>query len=289
LELFTNFTSENFRLFELIFGGNMKKTIITLVALLLVASTGAANAETVRIAGSGGLITMVTELAKAYMNKNPGVTIDVNQKSLGKEGGIMAINKGSIDIAMLASVEAKDKSLPLNLTEFAILPILFAVHPSVTAKALTSQQICDIYSGKITNWSKVGGGNAPITVLTRPENESAKIGARNGLACFKSLTEASSAISLAKSADMTSSLAKSPNAIGIINTVALSDLAGKVVAIKLDGKDVTTTPATQWPLKTVASFATSKTSNEAARKFISFVKSADGQAIIKREKAYPVQ
>ena len=267
----------------------MKRKFIVLTALFVTATASVAAAETVRIAGSGGLIPMVTELGKAYMKKNPGETIEVNQKSLGREGGIMAVNKGTVEIAMLASIDAKDRNQPLNLTEFAILPVLFAVHPSVTVKALSGQQICDIYSGKITNWSKVGGGDAPIVVLTRPENESAKIGARTGLACFKSLTEAATAVSLAKSADMTSSLAKSPNAIGMINTIALADLAGKVVAIKQDSKDVTATPAAQWPMKTVAVFATSKTPNEATKKFISFVKSADGQAVIKKEKAYPVQ
>ena len=267
----------------------MIRRIIALTTLLVTATASVAVAETVRIAGSGGLIAMVTELGKAYMKKHPGETIDVNQKSLGREGGIMAINKGTVDIAMLASIDAKDKSLPLNLTEFAIIPVLFAVHPSVTVKALSGQQLCDIYSGKITNWSQVGGGNAPIVVLTRPENESAKIGARTGLACFKSLTETASAISLAKSGDMTSALAKSPNAIGMINTIALEDLAGKVVAIKQDGKDVTTTPASQWPMKTVSVFATGKTPNEATKKFINFVKSAEGQAVIKKEKAYPAQ
>lgn len=267
----------------------MKKSVITLATLLLAASTGVASAETVRIAGSGGLIQMVTELGKAYMKKHPGDKIEVNQKSLGKEGGIMAVNKGSVEIAMLASLDAKDKSLPLILDDFAILPVLFAVHPSASVKALSGQQICDIYSGKITNWSKVGGANAPITVFTRPENESAKIGARSGLACFKSLTESPSAVSLAKSGDMTSSLAKTPNAIGMINTIALDDLKGKVVAIKMDGKDVTTTPATKWPMKTVAYFATGKNPGPVTKKFLSFVKSAEGQAVIKKEKAYPVQ
>jgi len=267
----------------------MKRKLIAVTAMLIMATASVAAAETVRIAGSGGLIAMVTELGKAYMKKNPGDTIEVSQKSLGREGGVMAINKGSIEIAMLASIEAKDKSLPINLTELAILPALFAVHPSVTLKALSGQQICDIYSGKITNWSQVGGGNAPITVLTRPENESAKIAVRTGLGCFKSLTEAASAVSLAKSGDMINSLQKTPNAIGIINTIALADLTGKVVAIKQDGKDVTTTPVAQWPMKTLAYLATSKNPGETTKKFLSFVKSADGKAIIKKEKATPVQ
>jgi len=267
----------------------MKRQIIAVTTMLIVATVSVAAAETVKIAGSGGLIAMVTELGKAYMQKNPGETIEVNQKSLGREGGVMAIRKGSIDIAMLASIDEKDKGLQLNLTELAILPVLFAVHPTVTVKALSGQQLCDIYAGKITNWSQVGGGNAPIVVFTRPENESAKIGARTGLACFKSLSEGAAVISLAKSNDMTTNLAKTPNAIGMINTIALADLSGKVVAIKQDGKDVTSTPATQWPMKTVAHFATSKTPNEATKKFLSFVKSADGEAVIKKEKAFPVK
>jgi phosphate transport system substrate-binding protein len=267
----------------------MKRKAIAVTAMLILATASVAAAETVRIAGSGGLIPMVTEMGKAYMKKNPGDTIEVNQKSLGREGGVMAINKGSIEIAMLASIEAKDKSLPINLTELAIIPALFAVHPSVSVKALSGQQICDIYSGKITNWSQVGGGSAPIVVLTRPENESAKIAVRTGLGCFKSLTEAATAVSLAKSGDMVNSLAKTKNAIGMINTIALHDLTGKVVPIKQDGKDVTATPVDQWPMKTLAYLATSKNPGMATKKFLSFVKSADGQTIIKKEKASPVQ
>jgi phosphate transport system substrate-binding protein len=266
----------------------MKTTTVAATAALILLCASLAAAETVRIAGSGGLIPMVTELGKAYMKKNPADTIEVNQKSLGKEGGVMALNKGSIDIAMLASLDDKDRSLPLSLEGFAILPIVFAVHPSVTVKALSGQQICDIYAGKVTNWSQVGGQNAPITVLTRPENESAKIGVRTGLPCFRSLTEATTVVSLAKSGDMTGSLVKTPNAIGMINTVALEDLKGKVVPIRQDGKDVTATPAGQWPMKTVAHFATSKSAGPAVKKFLSFVKSAEGQAVIKKEKAFPV-
>jgi len=267
----------------------MNRKIAIIAALIVTATASAATAETVRIAGSGGLIPMMTEMGKAYMKKNPGDTIEVNQKSLGKEGGVMAINKGSVEIGMLASIDDKDKKLSLNFVEMAIVPALFAVHPSVTVKALTGQQICDIYAGKITNWSQVGGGNAPIVVLTRPENESAKIATRSGLACFKSLTEAPTAISLAKSGDMNKTLEKTQNAIGVINTIALNDLTGKVIPIKMDGKDVTTISATQWPMKTLAYLATGKNPGPVTKKFLSFVKSADGQAVIKKEKAAPVQ
>jgi len=266
----------------------MKTATVTLAALLLFAVNITANAETVRIAGSGGMIPMITEIAKAYMKKNPADTVEVNQKSLGKEGGVMALTKGSIEIAMLSSLEAKDKSLPINAVETAIVPSLFAVHPSVTVKAFSGQQLCDIYAGKITDWKQVGGSSARIVVLTRPENESAKIAIRNGLGCFAALTETPAAIILAKSQEMKDTLIKTPNAIGMINTIALDDAAGKVIAIRQDGKDVTTTPVAQWPMKTLSYLATGKNPGEATRKFLQFVKSPEGQKIIKKEKAYPV-
>ena len=275
-------------MFYYLFGGLMKRKISALVVMAIAATASVATAETVRIAGSGGMISMITEMGKAYMKKNPGDTIEVNQKSLGKEGGVMALTKGSIEIAMLSSLEDKDKSLPIHAVETAIVPSLFAVHPSVTVKALSGQQLCDIYSGKTTNWKQVGGGDAKIVLLTRPENESAKIAIRSGLGCFKSLTEAPTAISLAKAADMRDTLIKTQNAIGMINTIALDDAAGKVIAIKQDGKDVTTTPAAQWPMKTLSYLATSKNPSDATKRFMQFAKSPEGQKIIKKEKAYPV-
>ena len=266
----------------------MSRTIAAFVVMTLAATASVAAAETVRIAGSGGLIPMVTELGKAYMKKHPGETIEVNQKSLGKEGGIMALNKGSIEIAMLSSLDDKDKVLPIKAVETALVPSLFAVHPTVTVRALSGQQLCDIYSGKITNWKQAGGADAKIVVLTRPENESAKIAIRTGLGCFRALHELPTAISLAKAAEMKDSLIKTPNAIGMINSIALEDAAGKVIAIKQDGKDVATTPINQWPMKSTSYLATSKNPNEATKKFIQFVKSPEGSKIIKNEKAYPV-
>ncbi len=266
----------------------MKRLATVFSTMIFAVTASVATAETVRIAGSGGMIPMITEMAKIYNKKNPSDMIEVNQKSLGKEGGVMALTRGSIEIAMLSSLEDKDKSLPINAVATAIVPSLFAVHPTVTVKALTGQQLCDIYSGKINNWKQVGGGSAPIVVLTRPENESAKIAIRSGLSCFAPLAELPTAISLAKAQEMKDTLIKTPNAIGMINSIALEDAAGKVIAIKQDGKDVTTTPVSQWPMKTLSYLATGKNPSEATRKFMQFVKSPEGQKIIKSEKAFPV-
>lgn len=60
-------------------------------------------------------------------------------------------------------------------TDLAITPIgrdalVFIVNESNPVKSLTQQQLIDIYSGKITNWSEVGGEDMPIQAFQRPES-----------------------------------------------------------------------------------------------------------------------
>lgn len=263
----------------------MKKITALLAMTLICAATAPAFADQVKIAGSGGMIPLLTEVAKAYMKKNPKDTIDVEQKSLGMEGGMMKLNKGLIDIAMAAhSLTAKEKAMPFLWYEIATVPGLFAVNNTVTVKDLSSQQICDIYSGKITNWKQVGGKDAPIVVLTRPENESIKKVMREGIACFASLKEGPAAIMVAKSTDTATQLASTPNAIGMTNSVFLEDAAGKMVGLKLDGKDV----KSGWPLQQHFLLLTGKQPTEGTRRFMQFVASPDGQAAMKKERANPV-
>jgi phosphate transport system substrate-binding protein len=267
----------------------MLKLNSLLVVALLGASVASASAETVKIAGSGGMIPLVNELAKAYMKKNPKETVEVEQKSLGQGGGLMKLSKGLIDISMAAhTLESNQKSLPVQAYEIATVPGLFAVHNSVSVRALSSQQICDIYSGKIRNWKQVGGKDAPIVALTRPEDESTKKAVREGVACFGALKEGPEAVMVAKSTDNYNQLTSTANSIAMINSVQLADAGGKIAAVKLDGKDVQTLSPTQWPINHRFNLVTGKQPTEATKRFMKFVGSAEGQAVIKREKAFPV-
>jgi phosphate transport system substrate-binding protein len=130
----------------------------------------------------------------------------------------------------------------------------------------------------------VGGKDAPIIVLTRPENESTKKVMREGVTCFASLKEGANAIMVAKSTDMATQLANTPNAIGMTNSVFLEDAAGKIVAPKMDGKDV----RGSWPLQHHFLLVTGKQPTEGTKRFLQFVASPDGQAVMKKERANPI-
>lgn len=65
---------------------------------------------------------------------------------------------------------AEDAGKTLVLTPIAKEAFVFIVSEDNPVDGLSSEQIRDIYSGKYTNWAKVGGFPAPILAFQRPEN-----------------------------------------------------------------------------------------------------------------------
>lgn len=266
----------------------MKKATFMIAAFLL--ATGMANAETIKIGGSGSMIPMLTELGNAYMKKNPNVKIEVNQKSMGQPGGIAGLNAGAIDIAMSAMELTPDqKKLPVLPLEIARVAGVIAVSKDVTVKSITSQQLCDIYSGKIRNWKQLGGADAPVNAITRPESDSTKVNFRRAFACMANLQEAAEIPNMPKNADMVNALETRKNAIGPVDSIALMNSAGKFREVKIDGKGYEDMAAGKWPFILHNNLVLGKNRGDGVKRFLNFIKSAEGQSIIKKDKAIPVK
>lgn len=265
----------------------MKKKIAVLAVMLCSLQITAASAESIKLAGSGQMIPLINSLGKGYMKKYPQDAVEVNQKSLGQLGGVMAVNKGVIDIAMSARyLDKNEKKMSVQAYEIAKVAGLFAVNGATPVTSLTSQQLCDIYGGKIRNWSQVGGPNAPIVPLTRPENDSTKMAVRQGVACFDRLKEAEEVRSMPKAKDMFMELTGKPYTVGMIDAVSLDDAGNRLRAVKIDGRDYTSSENS--PIMHHYHLVIGKNRGEAIMRFLQFIRSPEGQAIIKREKAVPV-
>ncbi|MBN1360881.1 MAG: phosphate ABC transporter substrate-binding protein [Sedimentisphaerales bacterium] len=147
------------------------KTMLVSVLLLLVGGV-AAPAETLQIEGSTTVGPIADAFAGYFKTVYPDLQITVNQTGSGD--GAAALIDGRCDIA--------DMSRFMKADEFAkavgkgVLPVAHVVamdgvcvvlHPSNPVSALTKAQIRDIYAGKITNWSQVGGVNALIVAISR--------------------------------------------------------------------------------------------------------------------------
>lgn len=105
--------------------------------------------------GSTSVGPVMMELAEAYRNWNPGVTIDVQQTGSG--AGITATLDGSCEIGM-SSRDLKEEELAQGLTavRIALDGIAVIVNQENPVTGLTTQQIRDIFLGNVTSWSELG-------------------------------------------------------------------------------------------------------------------------------------
>ena len=125
--------------------------------------------------GSDTIVNLALAWAEAYQTQQPDVRISVTGGGSGT--GIASLINGTVDIAN-ASRQIKDEELEtaqgngVEPVEHIIArdAIAVIVHPQNPVSQLTLQQISDIYSGKIDNWSEIGGEDRPIVRLSRETN-----------------------------------------------------------------------------------------------------------------------
>lgn len=134
-----------------------------------------APSEYIENRGSDTIVNLALAWAETYPQEHPGVRISVSGGGSGV--GITALINGTVDIAN-ASRRVKPEETQqaqahgITPTEFVIAgdAIAVIVHPDNPVGRLTLQQLSDIYSGKINNWSEVGGEDRPIVRLSRETN-----------------------------------------------------------------------------------------------------------------------
>jgi phosphate transport system substrate-binding protein len=267
------------------------KKLLTALLITVCTSSVALAGEKVTIAGSGGMIPIATRLAAAFMEKYPGEVVEVNQTSIESTGGIRSAEAGRIDIGMSARpLEGKEISAGIRQTEIARAALIIGVNRNVPITGLSEEEVCRIYKGEITSWAKVGGEKASILVFTRPDADSTKKTIREQMPCFASLVETQSAVIMPKSGDMIKAVMTRPDSIGILDSVGVFDSKGAIKPLKIDGvaANEETIASGRYGIVKRFFFVTKSSTSAAVNKFISFIKSKEGAAIIKASHAMPI-
>lgn len=138
-------------------------------------SSSNSSAQYIENKGSDTIVNLALAWAETYQTEHPDVRISVTGGGSGT--GIASLINGTVDLAN-ASRQIKDEEVAeaqskgVNPVEHVIArdAIAVIVNPENPVSELTLQQISDIYSGKITNWSEVGGEDRPIVKLSRETN-----------------------------------------------------------------------------------------------------------------------
>ena len=134
------------------------------------------DANIIRIKGSDTMLNLVQRWAEAFMLRNPGVS--VYTEGGGSRTGIAALIDGKVDIAAVSrplqadeirELVEKQNSLGISVlcAKDALSVYLNLQNP---VRNLTSQQIRDVFTGKISSWRDLGGEDATISVIGRTPN-----------------------------------------------------------------------------------------------------------------------
>ena len=122
--------------------------------------------------GSDTIVNLALAWAEKYQAEHPEVRISVTGGGSGT--GIASLINKTVDIANASRqikpeevAEAKTNGVDPVEHVIARDAIAVIVNPENPVSQLTLKQISDIYSGKINNWSEVGGEDRPIVRLSR--------------------------------------------------------------------------------------------------------------------------
>lgn len=112
------------------------------------------------VAGSSSVTPIMEKLKEAYIEKNPNVTIEIQQSD--SSTGISDTIDGTCDIGM-ASRELKASELEKGLTATVIAMdgIAVIVNNNNPVNGLTSEQVKNIFTGDCTKWNDIISSNSP--------------------------------------------------------------------------------------------------------------------------------
>lgn len=234
---------------------------------------------TISLAGSTSMQKLADALAETFMEANSGVTVTVEYS--GSSAGIESLLNGSCDIGD-ASRNLKDSEKSGGAVEniVAIDGIAVIVDKNNTVAGLTKQQLSDIYTGAVTNWSEVGGSDTPIVVVGREAGSGTR-------GAFEEILKVEDACKYAVECDSTgAAMAKVASTEGAIGYVSLDVLDDSVNALNLD--DVAPTSdnivaGTYFLCRPFVMATKGEISgqNELIQAFFDFLKSDEGKAVVK--------
>ncbi len=136
-------------------------------------STPAADSRPLTIKGSDTMVILGQRFAEEYMKAHPGTVVQVNGGGSGT--GIAALINGSVDLAQ-ASRAMKDeekaqvkqsRGADVVETPVALDSLAVFVHGANPVQSLSIDQLKQIFQGKVTNWSQVGGTAGEIVLYGR--------------------------------------------------------------------------------------------------------------------------
>ena len=232
----------------------------------------------ITLAGSTSMEKLANAMAEAFMEKYPNVT--VAPEFTGSGAGLESLAKGTVDIGDASRALPDDERGGGAVENIVAIDGIAVITDSENAVSdITSEQLAQIYTGEITNWSDLGGADEQIVVIGREAGS----GTRDA---FEELNDVKDACKYAQELDSTGAvLAKVAATPGAIGYVSLDVVDDTVKALQLNSVDATEdnilagTYVLQRPF-VMATMGEISEQNDLVKAFFDFIHSEEGQQVI---------
>lgn len=273
---------------------------IALAALFLLplfvlgCATRKAEDRRVSVKGSDTMVILGSKWAEIYMQSHPGRSIAVTGGGSGT--GIAALINGTTDIAessrpMADTEKAQIQSstgAPVEEHVVARDGVTVYVHPSNPMVSASMEQLADIYTGKVTNWKELGGPDLPITVYGRENSSGTYVFFKEHVLGGKDFAPATQ--TLPGTAAVVNAVTRDPNGIGY-GGIAYGGSVRHLAVSKAGAAPVEANEGTivdgSYPLSRPLFWYLTNKAPQAARDFLDWAKSPEGQGHIKDVGYFP--
>ena len=247
-------------------------------------SATAALSGNVAAGGSTSMKNVIAALTEGFAEVEPGVTVSYDPTGSG--AGITGAADKTLDIGLSSRALKDDEKADVDGTTIALDGIAIIVNNASKVEDLTVDQLKQMFTGEITNWSEVGGDDGEIVLIGREAGS----GTRDG---FESIVEVKDSCKYAQELTATgaviSAVEANPLAIGYASLSAVGDTVKMVTVGGVECSEETVKDGS-YEVQRPFVFVTNKsvTLSEQAQAFFDFATSADAADLIRTAGAVPV-
>ena len=247
-------------------------------------STAAALSGNVATGGSTSMKNVIAALTEGFAEVEPGVTVSYDPTGSG--AGITGATDKTLDIGLSSRALKDGEKADVDGTTIALDGIAIIVNNASKVEDLTVDQLKQMFTGEITNWSEVGGDDGEIVLIGREAGS----GTRDG---FESIVDVKDSCKYAQELTATgaviSAVEANPLAIGYASLSAVGDTVKMVTVGGVECSEETVKDGS-YEVQRPFVFVTNKSValSEQAQAFFDFATSADAADLIRTAGAVPV-
>ena len=264
-------------------GGSASSSAST-AASSAASSTAAALSGNIATGGSTSMKNVIAALTEGFAEVEPGVTVSYDPTGSG--AGITGAADKTLDIGLSSRALKDDEKADVDGTTIALDGIAIIVNNASKVEDLTVDQLKQMFTGEITNWSEVGGDDGEIVLIGREAGS----GTRDG---FESIVDVKDSCKYAQELTATgaviSAVEANPLAIGYASLSAVGDTVKMVTVGGVECSEETVKDGS-YEVQRPFVFVTNKsvTLSEQAQAFFDFATSTDAADLIRTAGAVPV-